>query len=102
HLIVEGSDYVSLEVASSFAALGSDVTILLNETAEFSFDSSINRELNRLFKKRKINVKKDVFIIEATEKKDGVTLSYKTSKNEEETIEGSHLFIQGNRKPSIE
>lgn len=102
HLIVEGSDYVALEVASSFAALGSEVTIMLNETTDFSFDSSINRELNRLFKKRKINIKKDVYIIEGTEKEDGVLVAYKTSKGEEEAIEGSHLFIQGDRKPNID
>lgn len=102
HLIVEGNDYIALEVASSYAALGSKVTVLLNGAESFPFDESINKELNRLFKRRKISVKKEVYIIEGSETNDGITVTYKTAKDEEETIKGSHLFISGLRKPNIE
>lgn len=102
HLIVIGHDYIALEVASSYAALGAKVSILIDSKTGFPFDESINRELDRLFKKRKINVFKEVEVISSNETDDGISLIFQTNKNMEETIQGSHLFFTGLRQPNVE
>ncbi len=55
-LLVMGNDYIAMEVASSYAALGSTVTVLIDSKVGLPFDESINKELLRLFKKRKIRL----------------------------------------------
>ena len=87
HLIVRGHDYIALEVASSFAALGAQVSIVIDDQAGFPFDESINKELNRLFKKRKVKVHKELEFIATNETEDGITLTFQTDKNVEETIQ---------------
>jgi dihydrolipoamide dehydrogenase len=101
HLIVKGQDYVALEVASSFAALGAKVSILLDDKT-IAFDESITKELNRLFKRRKISVYKDVQLISTHEIDSEIAVTFQTEKNVEETIHGSHLFVTGSRKPNVE
>lgn len=100
HLIVSGQDYIALEVASSFAALGSKVTILFDDKSE-ALDESINKELNRLFKRRKITVHKNVQITSTNELDSEITVTIH-NKNGEDTIKGSHLFVSGIRKPNVE
>jgi dihydrolipoamide dehydrogenase len=102
HLIVTGHDYIALEVASSYAALGAKVSILIDNKAGFPFDESINKELNRLFKKRKISVFKEVDVISTNETDNGISVTFQTNKNKEETIQGSHLFFTGLKQPNVE
>lgn len=102
HLIVVGHDYIALEAASSYAALGSKVSLVIDKKTGLPFDESINKELNRLFKKRKISVSHAVELISKNETDDGIALTFHTDKNKEETIQGSHLFFSGSRKPNVE
>lgn len=102
HLIVKGQDYVALEVASSFAALGAKVSILLDDIPNVAFDESITKELNRLFKRRKMSVYKDVQLISTNEMDSEIAVTFQTKKNVEETIHGSHLFVSGSRRPNVE
>lgn len=102
HLIVRGQDYIALEAASSFAALGAQVSVVMDDKVGFPFDESINKELNRLFKKRKIKVYKEKELISADESEEGITITFLTDKNVEETIRGSHLFVSGTRKPNVD
>lgn len=102
HLIVIGHDYIAFEVASSYAALGSKVSILLDSKSGYPFDESINKELNRLFKKRKITVKNEVEVLSTSEDADGISVTFNTNKDTEETLQGSHLFTSGIRKPNVE
>ncbi len=102
HLIVRGQDTIALEAASSFAALGAQVSIVIDDQAGFPFDESINKELNRLFKKRKVKVHKELEFIATNETDNGITLTFLTDKNIEETIHGSHLVVSGTRKPNLD
>lgn len=102
HLIVRGQDYIALEAASSFAALGAQVSLVIDDKLGFPFDESINKELNRLFKKRKINVYKEIEFISTNETEDEISITFQTDKNEKETIHGSHLFVSGPRKPNLD
>ena len=102
HLIVIGHDYIAFEVASSYAALGSKVSILLDSQSGYPYDESINKELNRLFKKRKITVKNEVEVLSTSEDADGISVTFRTNKDIEENLQGSHLFTTGIRKPNVE
>jgi dihydrolipoamide dehydrogenase len=102
HLIVKGQDYIALEVASSFAALGAKVSILFDDKANVAFDESIKKELNRLFKRRKMIVYKDIQWISTHEMDSEIAVTFQNDKNVEDTIHGSHLFVSGSRKPNVQ
>ncbi|WP_339254415.1 FAD-dependent oxidoreductase [Sporosarcina sp. FSL W8-0480] len=102
HLIVKGNDYIALEAASSFAALGAKVSVVIENEADFPFDEAINKELGRLFKKRKIKMYKELQFISTNETADGISITFLTDKNVEETIGGSHLFVSEMRNPNLE
>lgn len=102
HLVVAGQDYISLEVASSYASLGSKVTILFESEAIEAFDESIQKEMQRLFKRRKIHVHKDIQFLSTKESENGISVSFMNEKHVEQTVEGSHLFVTGNRKPNVD
>ncbi|MEH7884372.1 dihydrolipoyl dehydrogenase [Bacillus sp. JJ1609] len=102
HLIVLGSDSIALEMAMTFQAFGSKVTLVLNEGKEdFSFDSSINRELNRVLKKSGISIVKGFSFEEVKLTVDAVSVTLDSSKGQR-TVEGSHLFYSLGVKPQID
>ncbi|MGC8227944.1 dihydrolipoyl dehydrogenase [Pseudobacillus badius] len=101
HLIVYGHDYISLEVATSFHALGAKVTILLEQAADFPFEQSVTKELNRLLKKKKIKVMKDALIQSAEEAEGEVRIGF-TAGGKEEEMAASHLFVAGSRRPNVQ
>ena len=102
HLIVIGQDYIALEVASSYAALGSKISILIARQTPQELDDSIKKELERLLKRRKISIIKDAVILSTAETNDGVLVTYNTNNKEDVTISGSHLYSSGVRKPNVE
>jgi len=102
HLIVIGQDYIALEVASSYAALGSKISILIERETPQELDESIKKELERLFKRRKISIIKDAVILSTAETDDGVLVTYNTNNKDDVTISGSHLYSSGVRKPNVE
>ncbi|KXG09773.1 Dihydrolipoyl dehydrogenase [Anoxybacillus sp. P3H1B] len=101
HLVVYGSDYIALEVATSFRAFGVNVSLIL-EADDFAFDSSINRELQRLLKKMKVKVYKNSRLIKAANDGEQVTVSLSVKEQETVTIEGSHLFVSCRLQANIE
>lgn len=102
HLIVLGYDTIAFEVASSYAAFGAKVSVLLSKNAGLPFDESINKELLRICKKRKISVVKDADVVTANELDNGITITFQTNKGVHETIQGTHLFVSEGRKPNVE
>lgn len=100
HLVVYGSDYISLEVAMSYHAFGSKVSLILDGgKSEFSFDTSINRELSRQLKKAKIKLYKisELKSVDAVE--NGVKVRINTKKGEED-IEASTFFSASRNTPN--
>jgi dihydrolipoamide dehydrogenase len=97
-LVVYGDDYISLEVATSFRLLGSDVTLILpNKRKDFSFDSSVNKELKRQLKKMKIKVVLGDSI--AGVDRDGDSLQIQLGS--EEQVEVTHLYLSAKSIPNI-
>jgi dihydrolipoamide dehydrogenase len=98
-LTVYGTDYVSLEIASSFAVLGTKVTLILPE--ELPFDSSISKEILRLFKKQKITVLKGSVLHEVSCSGDRVLTILRKENDETFSIESSHFVVSGTVKPNL-
>ncbi|TMU84895.1 dihydrolipoyl dehydrogenase [Bacillus sp. BHET2] len=98
-LIVYGTDYISLEIASVFSIIGSRVTLLLNE--EFAFDSAITKELFRQLKKQKINVIKNSVLRSASKRDGHVIVNLEKETGEAVSIEGSHFVVSGQVKPNL-
>lgn len=99
HLIVYGSDYISLEVASSYRSFGSEVSLVISETT--LLDDAIEKELLRIFKKRDIKVYKDRKIEKVVTNDTGVEVVISDREGTKTSIEGSHFFSASDREPNI-
>lgn len=95
HLIIQGADLIDLELATTFQSFGSKVTVVLEDGEDFPFDPAITKELKRLFKKKKIKLEIDCTDVQTTSSDSGVTVTFKNTKGEETTIEGSHFYTTG-------
>ncbi|MFC7370093.1 dihydrolipoyl dehydrogenase [Fictibacillus iocasae] len=101
HLIVYGHDYFALEAASSFRNLGSEVTLITPENG-FGFDSSLEKELQRVLKKSRIKLFKKSVWSSVQEDDEAVTLSLDNGKGETLAVEGTHLLISAGYEPNLE
>ncbi|HET7626757.1 MAG TPA: dihydrolipoyl dehydrogenase [Bacillales bacterium] len=102
-LTVYGCDYLALEAAFSYNAFGSKVSLILGDGRDdFSFDTSINRELKRLMKKAKIKCYTSCSVerIDADDEKTQVRLTNK--KGEPETVVSEALMISAGVQPNLE
>ena len=97
-----GNDYIALEVASCYAALGSNVTVLIDGQVGLPFDESINQELLRLFKKRKIRLVNTEKLVSTGVTEDRIVITVQTDNKKEEIVNGSYLFVSGTRTPNVE
>ncbi|EFV75865.1 dihydrolipoyl dehydrogenase [Cytobacillus oceanisediminis] len=99
-LLIYGSDYIALEIGMAFQALGSKVTMILDDGKEdFDFDQSICRELKRILKKKKIDVVRNSEVLELQFKEDMFTVTFEL-KGKIETISGTHLFVSTTIRPN--
>ncbi|AXF57027.1 dihydrolipoyl dehydrogenase family protein [Salicibibacter kimchii] len=94
HLIVFGSDYHAIEVASSYTAFGTEITLALD--GPWSYDQDINKELTRLFKKNNVKVLKNSSLVNVSPFEEQVEATV-FSGEKEQTITASHLFLSCNR-----
>lgn len=101
HLVICGSDYLALETAFTFGQFGSKVTLILDDAKEdFDFDSSVNKEIKRLLKKRKIQLIAEKRI-ESLQTEDSITICLtKTNAEKSESISASHLVLSPKRIPN--
>ncbi|WP_096435552.1 dihydrolipoyl dehydrogenase [Alteribacter populi] len=100
HLVVLGSDYISLEAAFGYMQLGASVSIILDEETDgFGFDLSIEKELQRVLKKRKIRVYKKSRVTQVTEIEKGVKIEIESQKGKEE-LTCSHFFAASKQEPN--
>ncbi len=98
HLVVYGDDYIALEVATSFRLLGSNVTLILpDKRKDFSFDSSVNKELKRQLKKMKVKLIQGESISKVDQEKDAVLIHLISQV----PIESTHLYLSAKSIPNI-
>ncbi|WP_077328184.1 dihydrolipoyl dehydrogenase family protein [Virgibacillus siamensis] len=97
-IVIYGNDYRALEVASCFNQLGASVKLF--HGVDFPFDASINREIKRILKKAKIQVKSGYRLTD-TVPKDG-KVSVQLTKNGETIAEkASYLLVCAGQKPNL-
>ncbi|TYS63643.1 dihydrolipoyl dehydrogenase [Sutcliffiella horikoshii] len=102
-LILYGNDDFTLEVATTFNSLGSKVTwILPPGQHEFTFDPSINKELQRQLKKQKIKLYKADATPQFRFGENQWEVELEQGKNESVMLESSHLYCAEERKQSTD
>ncbi|WP_409253078.1 dihydrolipoyl dehydrogenase family protein [Bacillus sp. SCS-153A] len=98
-LVVYGSGYIELEAASSFAALGTKVTLVLD--GELPFDDSINKELTRVLKKMKVKLMTGFSPEEVKETQDGVSVTFSKHDSDSVTIDTSYFLAASKLKGNV-
>lgn len=98
-LIVYGSDELAFEVASSYSTFGSKVTLVLPGAT--GLDPSIEKELLRVFKKKKVKVIKGESELTASEGELDVQVNLVDEKGKEHSIEADYLYTAGVRQPNV-
>jgi dihydrolipoamide dehydrogenase len=99
HLIVYGVNEIALEMGMAFQAFGSEVTILL-EKEEFGYDSSIEKEIKRILKKKKIQVLRNVQLINAHSSNEELLVELNIQE-EKISLNATHLLLLIPRIPNI-
>ncbi|WP_456272155.1 dihydrolipoyl dehydrogenase family protein [Bacillus sp. AK031] len=89
-MIIFGNSYTELEAASSFAAMGTKVTLVTD--SDFPFDDSVNKELTRVLKKMKVKLMKGFVPREVSPSEDRVVVTLLKEDGDSATIEASHFF----------
>lgn len=98
HLIVIGGRYIALENAQMFARLGSKVTILQRSFRILPDEMpDVTETLKDYLEDEGIEIKTDAKI-KSIENKNGKVIANALVKDEEEIIEGTHLFLATGRK----
>ncbi|WP_442593556.1 dihydrolipoyl dehydrogenase [Neobacillus sp. D3-1R] len=98
HLLIYGHNEIALEMASSFHSFGSEVTILLDKE-NFGFDSSIEKELKRVLKKKKIQILKNAQLM-GVQYADQNLLVELQIQDEKISLNGTHLLISTSGVPN--
>ncbi|MFC0522727.1 dihydrolipoyl dehydrogenase family protein [Pontibacillus salicampi] len=102
HLIVHGNTPYAMEVAMTYRTFGCHVSIVLSEeNEEFPFDTSIQKELIRVLKKQKIKCYQHVTDVKLERMEDGISCTF-VRNGEQQSIEGSHLYISSDYRPNLE
>ncbi|MFD2443979.1 dihydrolipoyl dehydrogenase [Bacillus sp. CGMCC 1.16607] len=98
HLLIYGHNEMALEMASSFHTFGSEVTILLDKE-DFGFDPSIEKEVKRILKKKKIKLIKNVQLTGVQRLNDVIQVEI-TTLDEKVSVSGTHLLLATNTVPN--
>lgn len=98
HLLVIGGRYIALENAQMFARLGSKVTILQRSFRIIPDEMpDLTETLKEFLEEEGIKIKTGVKI-KSVENKNGKIFVNVSVKDEEEIIEGTHIFVATGRK----
>lgn len=101
HLIVIGGRYIALENAQMFARLGSKVTILQRSNRILPDEMpDITETLKEYLEEEGIIIKTGVKI-KSIESKNGKVVINASIREENEIIEGTHIFVATGRKGNI-
>ena len=98
--IVIGGGVIGLEMASIYARLGSEVTVIeYTDSLVPTMDSSIGKELKRVLGKTGIKFMLGHKVTGATRTGDVVTVTATTPKGEEVKVEGDYCLVAVGRSP---
>ncbi|MFD1705742.1 dihydrolipoyl dehydrogenase [Siminovitchia sediminis] len=101
-LVVIGGGYIGIELGTTYANFGTEVTIIEYEKDILGgFEKQMTALVKRNLKKKNVNVitKAEAKSVEETES--GVKVTY-SSKGEEHTIEADYVLVTVGRKPNTD
>ncbi|OIK14918.1 FAD-dependent oxidoreductase [Bacillus sp. MUM 13] len=101
-IVINGDDYIAIEAAFSYKALGTDVYLVISGENFPHLDVSINKELIRQLKKAKIKLYKNFSIVSVTAIGDRLLTAFKSNRGDKAGIEASHVYIQSVLKGNTE
>lgn len=106
-LTIIGSGVIAFEYATIFAALGSRVNMLTEETDYLTFlDHEIKEHMHESLSDKGINIKTDTVIeeVEFNPLRNNTEVKFRanTGDNRLQVIETEHVLYLGGRKPSVE
>ncbi|CAG9621708.1 dihydrolipoyl dehydrogenase family protein [Sutcliffiella rhizosphaerae] len=94
-LVLYGSNDITLEIATTFNRLGAYVTLIIPPDKElFSFDPSINKELQRQLKKQKIKIVKVTEAPKAYYDQNQWEVVFS-----DKTLSATHFYVEDERVP---
>jgi len=98
HLIIIGGRYIALENAQLFSRLGAKVTVLQRSFRVIPDEMpEVSEQLTEYLKEENLEIKTGVKL-KSVEKKNGKVIITAAVRDEEEIIEGSHIFVATGRK----
>jgi len=93
-LILYGNDYMAIEAAFSYKALGSEVYLVIEDEQFPNLDKSINAEVIRQMKKAKITILTNMSLREVKADTSGLSARFLKNNGEEITLNGSYMYLQ--------
>ena len=100
HLVIIGAGYIGLEMGIAYRKLGAKVTFIegLDRILPI-YDKEMTRPIKNWLKTNDVNVICNAKAQSVVEENDIVTLRYKDSKDEVQTITGDKILVTVGRKP---
>ena len=99
-LIVIGGGVIGLELGQVYNRLGSEVSVIeYSDTITPFMDSSVSKELIRIFKKQKIKFYLSHKVFDVSSSGDSVTVQAKDSDGNELNFNGDYCLVSVGRKP---
>ncbi|MEM5566906.1 dihydrolipoyl dehydrogenase [Psychroserpens sp. AS72] len=100
HLIVIGGGVIGLELGQVYKRLGSEVTVVeFMDRIIAGMDSSLSKELNKVFKKAKFKMNVSHKVTSVERKGDEVIVKAENKKGETVEFKGDYCLIAVGRKP---
>ena len=98
--IVIGGGVIGLELGQVYNRLGSEVSVIeYSNTITPFMDSSVSKELIRIFKKQKINFYLSHKVFDVSSSKDSVTVHAEDSNGNKVSFNGDYCLVSVGRKP---
>ena len=98
--IVIGGGVIGLELGQVYNRLGSEVSVIeYSNTITPFMDSSVSKELIRIFKKQKINFYLSHKVFDVNSSKDSVTVHAEDSNGNKVSFNGDYCLVSVGRKP---
>jgi mercuric reductase len=102
-IIILGAGYIALEIAQAYQRMGTKVTIIQRSESILSKEAKdVTDELEKHLTDEGITIHTATKVNKVWQEGDNIKVSYTTSANETEAIEGSHIVVATGTKGNTE
>jgi len=100
HLIIIGGGVIGLELGQVYKRLGSDVTVIeYMDRIIPTMDSSLSKELNKVFRKQKFNINVSHKVTSVVRNGNEISVTAENKKGELIEFEGDYCLVSVGRSP---